>query len=116
MKKNKTTSKNYILLPVFRTNMSKQDSPNVARFLTMLSNSVEHASTVSLASRDMHQKASDDIPVVVLDSIETQGAKLIRIDADELANFRFSYPGLRIIKEKFYRPAVCSPQRIKIAG
>jgi len=114
MKKKNTASKNYILLPVFRTHLSKQDSPNVARFLTMLSKSVEHASTLSLASRDMHQKASDDIPVVVLDSIETQGAKLIRINADELANFRFSYPGLRIIKEKFYKPAVCSHHRIKL--
>lgn len=114
MKKKNTASKNYILLPVFRTHLSKQDSPNVARFLTMLSKSVEHASTVSLASRDMHQKASDDIPVVVLDSIETQGAKLISINAEELANFRFSYPGLRIIKEKFYKPAVCSHHRIKL--
>ncbi|MBB5638166.1 subtilisin [Pedobacter cryoconitis] len=114
MKKNNTASKNYILLPVFRTNISKQESPNVARFLTMLSNSVEQASAVSLASRNMHQKASDDIPVVVLDSIEAEGAKLIRINADELANFRFSYPGLRLIKEKFYKPAVCSPQRIQV--
>ncbi|QNK64345.1 S8 family serine peptidase [Pedobacter sp. PAMC26386] len=112
MKKNNSDSKNYILLPVFRTNVNKQDSPNVARFLSMLSNSVEQSSTVSLASRNMHQRASDDIPVVVLDSIETQGAKLISINAEELANFRFSYPGLRIIKEKFYRPAVCLPKRI----
>ena len=114
MKKNNFASKNYILLPVFRTNITQQDSPNVARFLTMLSNSVDHSSTVSLASRNMHQKSSDDIPVVVLDSIEQQGAKLIQINADELANFRFSYPGLRIIEEKFYDPTVCSPKKILI--
>lgn len=112
MKKNSNISKNYILLPVFRTNLSGQDNPNIARFLSMLSNSATQTSSLNLASRNMYQKTSDDIPVVVLDSIETQGAKLITIDTQELANFRFSYPGLRIIDEKFYRPAVCSPQRI----
>jgi subtilisin len=43
--------------------------------------------------------------VKVVDSIHENGAKLVEIKEDEMADFRFSYPGLRIIPEKFYRRA-----------
>jgi subtilisin len=42
------------------------------------------------------------IQINVLDSIHENGAKLVAINNKEMPYFRFSYPGLRIIPEKFY--------------
>lgn len=114
MKKQRKSSENYILLPVSQTSLSQKDSPKVAEFLTQLSTSVADTSLLYLNVRNTPKQPKDNISVEVLDSIHTKGAKLIRIDNEELASFRFSYPGLRIIPEKFYRPAVCSKEKIKI--
>lgn len=116
MKKKTKPSENFILLPVSRTRINPDDSPKVAEFLSQLSNlaEAEEAHTLKLSVRNMPAAPAENMSVKVLDSIHTRGAKLINIQTEELANFRFSYPGLRIIPEKFYRPAVCSREKIQL--
>jgi len=114
MKKQRKSSENFILLPVSKTQILTEDSPKVAQFLTQLNTSGKASSILKLDVRNRAKQPAEDISVKVLDSIHAQGAKLIHIDKEELANFRFSYPGLRIIPEKFYRPAVCSREKIQL--
>jgi len=114
MKKTNKSSQNFILLPVTKTRLDPEDSPKVARFLAQLSEITEQAAILKLNIRKGPQQTEEAIAVKVLDSIHTEGAKLISIDKEELANFRFSYPGLRIIPEKFYRPAILSQEKIQL--
>jgi hypothetical protein len=114
MRQQRKYSENYILLPVSETRVTPQDSPKVAEFFNQLQSSSEATSTINLNVRKKPAQPSDEIAVTVLDSIDTEGAKLISISREELANFRFSYPGLRIIPEKFYSPAIASREIIKI--
>ncbi|SEA41275.1 S8 family serine peptidase [Pedobacter hartonius] len=114
MKNQSKFSENYILLPVSKTHVNPQESPKVAKFFTELQSSSEATTTITLNVRKSAAQPGDEIAVKVLDSIDTEGAKLINISNEELANFRFSYPGIRIIPERFYRPAVCARERIKI--
>ena len=101
MKRQIETSENFILLPVSNTRINEEDSPKVADFLTKLQKAKE-------------LKLKQDLEVKVLDSIDTDGAKLIQINPLKFPDFKFNYPGLRIIPEKFYRPAVCQRKRISV--
>jgi len=112
MKKQSKSSENYILLPVSKTQVNQSESPKVAQFLTQLQPPAKTGDSVNLKKRSANPE--DDISVTVLDSIANEGAKLITIDKNELADFRFSYPGLRIIPERFYRPAVAAQEKIKV--
>lgn len=101
MKRHTQTSENFILLPVSKTRINEEDSPKVAKFLHKLEKSKE-------------LKLKQDVEVSVLDSIDADGAKLIWINPVMLPDFKFNYPGLRIIPEKFYRPAVSQRKRISV--
>lgn len=114
MKKQTKTLENFIILPISKTRADGDDSSKVADFLKQLSTAAEAYPVVKLSVRNAPAEPVEDISVKVLDSIHDQGAKLISISKDQLAEFRFSYPGLRIIKEKFYRPAVCANERIQV--
>jgi subtilisin family serine protease len=114
MKKPRKTTDNYILLPAFKTKADQKESPKVAAFLSKLRSSPVDPPTLHLNNRKEPKQPSDDITVKVLDSIHDKGAKLINIKNDELADFRFSYPGLRIIPERFYQPAVSAKERISV--
>lgn len=94
----------YILLPANQMQASAGTSnPKVADFLVDLASTVSSKkSAVRLASRTVGVRRPD-IKIDVLDSIHENGAKLVALDETQLADFRFSYPGLRIIPEKFYR-------------
>jgi subtilisin family serine protease len=96
----KTTSKNFIILPP--TGMRDTAiAPQVSHFLNVLSNNLSSARSVSLKARSF-KTSKKDIQVKVIDSIHEDGAKLVNIDESSLAEFRMSYPGLRIIPEVFY--------------
>jgi hypothetical protein len=110
MKKQSKTQDNYIILPVSTTRLNGEESSAVANFLSQ----VEPAKQIRLNVRKSPEEPATAIDLKVLDSIHQQGAKLISISKEELADFRFSYPGLRIIKEKFYRPAVCANVQIRL--
>jgi hypothetical protein len=110
MKKQNKNKENYIILPVTKTRIDGEDSSKVADFLSK----VEPAKPLKLSVRKAPEEAPAAIELKVLDSIHKQGAKLVSISKEELAEFRFSYPGLRIIKEKFYRPAVCANVQIRL--
>jgi subtilisin family serine protease len=114
MKQQSKFSENYILLPVSKTRVNPQDSPKVAKFFTRLQSSAETPAAINLNVRKRPTQPGNEISVQVLDSIDTEGAKLISISGEEMADFRFSYPGLRIIPEKFYRPAIASRERIQV--
>lgn len=114
MKKQPKTQENFIILPVSNTRINGEDSFKVADFLKQLGNAAEASSVVKLTVRNAPEQPIEDISVKVIDSIHDQGAKLISISKEKLADFRFSYPGLRIIKEKFYRPAVCANEHIQV--
>jgi hypothetical protein len=110
MKKQSKTQDNYIILPVSTTRLNGEESSAVANFLSQ----VEPAKQIRLNVRKSPEEPATAIDLKVLDSIHQQGAKLVSISKEELADFRFSYPGLRIIKEKFYRPAVCANVQIRL--
>jgi len=78
----------------------------VADFLTTLDNAIDFessgSSAMSFSVRNMPQAPQQEIALEIIDSIKSKGAKLVSLNTDEMANFRFSYPGLRIIPEKFY--------------
>jgi len=112
MKTQNRLRNHYILLPIFQTRISPVDSPSVAEFLRKLHIQDKKSAVISLNVRNMIKE--EEISLEVLDSIDTAGAKLIRIDNDELPTFRFSYPGLRIIPERFYRPALSTRASIKV--
>ena len=91
----------YILLPA--NNMqadANSGNPQVADFLLSLSNNVARKAGLRLEARS--QRKTPAININVVDSIHENGAKLVTISDEQLADFRFSYPGLRIIPEKFY--------------
>jgi len=112
--KKKKSLENYILLPVSKAFINSKDNPEVADFFSKLSVPDKRPALINLSVRNKPKIPTDEILVEVLDSIQAKGAKLIKINREELPNFRFSYPGLRIIPEKFYRPAICSKERIVV--
>lgn len=114
MKKPSKPTQNFILLPATKTRIAPEDSPAVAQFLAQLSKTTNQATTLKLSVLKSPAEPEEAIAVKVLDSIHSEGAKLISINKEELANFRFSYPGLRIIPEKFYRPAILTQEKIQL--
>lgn len=114
MKSNSKTSENYILLPVSATRVNAEESPKVAKFFTQLQPASAPPSVIALNVRTGRKPSSDEISVRVLDSIDTDGAKLVNINDEELPSFRFSYPGVRIIPERFYTPALSFKAKIKM--
>jgi subtilisin len=104
MAKSKSKTGNYILLPVTETQTTADTNPKVKNFLTAVLEPAVSREAVSLKTRGP-EKSAKKIPVKVIDSIQDNGAKLVQLSQEELADFRFSYPGLRIIKEKFYKKA-----------
>jgi len=114
MKKQRNPTDNYILLPVSKTRIDEHENPKVARFFNELHPSGKKTATLNLHARKAPTQPEQKIPVTILDSLGKMGAKLINIQKEELADFRFSYPGLRIIREKFYKPAVASREKIRI--
>jgi subtilisin len=103
---NSLRAKRYILLPANQIRTTADSNPKVSDFLVDLSREVARPGAVRLALRSASpNKSTKSVSVNVLDSIHGNGAKLVSLKEDEMADFRFSYPGLRIIPEKFYRRA-----------
>jgi hypothetical protein len=99
-------TKRYILLPAIQIQAGPGTNPEVSNFLAELSQNANEKKALQLNVRNSPlANNATSISVDVIDSIHETGAKLVLIKDDELADFRFSYPGLRIIPEKFYRRA-----------
>jgi subtilase family protein len=105
MKKSQAKTSRFILLPATQMQTTPESNPNVENFLLNLSSHVMTRSAVRLSVRKSAGEKKKDMGVKVVDSIHENGAKLVEMKEHELADFRFSYPGLRIIPEKFYRRA-----------
>lgn len=131
LKMKKDSASRFILLPATQTEAGSGASSNVQNFLLQLESHLKtsrHVApaasgvSVALGVRNAPGVSSTPMQLKVLDSIQENGAKLVEIKENELANFRFSYPGLRIIPEKFYermvRPfeiVLLKPQRAAVA-
>ena len=104
---------NYILLPLANVRLRKKENPEVADFLAKLTTSAKKKAAIALKIRTAPQQPPSKIELKVLDSIQAQGAKLIQVNKSDLADLRFSYPGIRIIPEKFYDLALCKREKIQ---
>lgn len=103
-------SQRYILMPALSETALTIDNANVRDFLITLEASTG-ARPASLATR-ARIKRSPKISVKVVDTIQEDGAKLVEMPQDKIADFRFSYPGLRMIPEKFYHKAFVPPPKL----
>jgi len=107
---------NFILLPSSGSEVSLKGNPQVADFLATLDDAIDFAnggsSAISFSVRNMPEQPKQQIELEVIDSIKSKGAKLVSLNTDEMANFRFSYPGLRIIPEQFYARAAAVQERL----
>src|SRR6187200_3147471 len=103
MPNRETNKQRFILLPATSLQANNETNPNVTDFLLELSGLTMSRSAVRLSTRSAARPKTMNVKVV--DSIHENGAKLVEIKEGEMADFRFSYPGLRIIPEKFYRRA-----------
>src|SRR5262245_55396815 len=105
MKKSQASTNRFILLPATQMQTTNESNPEVEEFLVNLSGHTMTNAAVSLSVRKSASEKTTALKVKVVDSIHENGAKLVEMDKKEMANFRFSYPGLRIIPEKFYKRA-----------
>lgn len=102
MAKSSSKMTNYILLPT--SGMTAEDAPEVSDFLGTLS---AHAMSVEPISfnRRSTKRNRGKLDMTVLDSIHENGAKLVEMNSENLAELRLSYPGVRVIPEVKYLPA-----------
>lgn len=94
---------NFILLPVKTTHALKSEdkslNPDVKNFFYKLSSPAK--------TKRLHLQDGDkSLPIKVLDSVSDSGAKLVELPLDSLANFQFSFPGIRLVPEVFYKKAI----------
>jgi subtilisin family serine protease len=94
---------NFILLPVKTTHALKSEdkslNPEVKNFFYKLSSPAK--------TKRLHLHDDDKpLPIKVLDSVSESGAKLVELPLDSLANFQFSFPGIRLVPEVFYKKAI----------
>jgi len=95
----------FILLPASQITTAHNDNPKVRDFLLQLDGELhkKRKGVTRLGVRNAPETRTATIKINVVDSINEDGAKLVEMDENEMAKFRFSYPGLRIIPEKFYQ-------------
>ncbi len=99
------TTNRFILLPASYVGSTNNANPEIKKFLLTLNSGIKASgkSSVKLSVRNAPNTKSPAINLKVIDSINDDGAKLVEIKEEQMADFRFSYPGLRIIPERFYR-------------
>ncbi|HTE34882.1 MAG TPA: S8 family serine peptidase [Chryseolinea sp.] len=102
----------FIILPakglVARSTEKVAVDPNVTDFLTKLSGHVESRKTVSMKSKRLRT----ELPIKVLDSVRTDGAKLIALDPERISQLHLAFPGIRIVPEVFFYKAVVPRQQL----
>jgi len=102
----KTKRSRYILLPARGVRAAAMNaSPMATAFLAEL-----HAHTGAVA-----KAVSPDVPEIrVIDSVHEDGAKLVEMRAADVTKLRAAQPGLRVVPEVFYYPAV-APRPFPVA-
>lgn len=90
---------------------SSFDAQPVKDFFNLLNTNWSAAKSMSLKSRSLVEKRSA-IQLHVLDSIHENGAKLVEVNEQEMAELRMSYPGMRIVPEVFYKKALAPRMEI----
>lgn len=111
--KSSVDSNRYILLPALGLQADFQSNPKVQDFLLSLDDDLKAKKSSRLNLRVRGPKR-ETMNLKVVDSIHENGAKLVEMDEAKMADLKFSYPGIRIIPERFYRKALIRPEvRIK---
>ena len=105
------SAQRFILLPALSETARSSDNPKVKEFLISLNAEKGTGNVARLASRS-RLRTAPKIGVKVVDSIQEDGAKLVEITEEQQAEFRFSYPGLRMVPEKFYDTAFIRPIKV----
>jgi subtilisin len=106
MRKENAKVQNFILLPASQMDVTNEVSPETSNFLFKLSENSQSIKPMKLQLLTKKLSKSQSMNMKVLDSIHENGAKLVQMDNSQMANFRFSYPGFRIIPEVFYKQAL----------
>lgn len=89
---------NFILLPATQTQTNNDTNPKVKDFLTTILEPAVKNISIKPDAR-MPGKQAKKIPLKVLDSIQEDGAKLVELSNDELADFACH---LRIIDDSLF--------------
>jgi subtilisin len=94
----------YVLLPARGVRARAANaSPAAAKFLSALHPHVGRAAP---------KAAAGGAPAIkVIDSVREDGAKLVALRPAEVTKLHAAQPGLRIVPEVFYRPAIALPPR-----
>lgn len=102
-----TKASRYILLPARGVRAAVTNaSPAAAQFLSSLHKQVGAAAKAA---------APGAPPVKVIESVHDDGAKLVELKPAELAKLHAAQPGVRIVPEVFYYPAV-APRPVPVAA
>lgn len=94
---------NFILLPTVGLTAGSA-VPEVTDFLLTLDRNKTTARSLSLRARSAGPRRKA-IQLKVLDSVHENGAKLVTINPENLAELRMSYPGVKVVPEVLYSPA-----------
>ncbi|MFN0086504.1 MAG: S8 family serine peptidase [Blastocatellia bacterium] len=107
----KSEEQQFILLPARgMTTRSAGSNPEVASFLVSLSGSVGRQVTTASAPRGGGGRRARggggrSVSMRVLDSIHEDGAKLVEMSAQSMADLRAEQPGMRIVPVVYYHTA-----------
>ena len=79
-------------------------------FLSRMARSGRVAMRVRAKRGGARRRVTRSVPVRVLDSVREDGAKLVEMAPEHMLALRTAQPGLRVVPEIFYKPAV-APRR-----
>jgi Subtilase family len=103
-------AKRFILLPTYGVAASAdQEAGSMKHFMTALSVKARGIEK-SIRTKSVADSTSN---IKVLDSVQESGAKLVEMKEDDMSDLRMQQPGIRIVPEVFYKPAVMARPAIK---
>jgi subtilisin len=110
-----TTPRRFVLLPPRGLQAADVgESKGLGPFLVAIDTAFRAA-----GAKKAMVKAAPGARIEVLDSIHENGAKLVEMTLEQVVELRAAQPGLRIVPEVFYKPALFQPtieSRLKAKG
>lgn len=106
----KQTSQRYVLLPPRGLQpLVTADERTVGPALRRMSTVLETARAGRKGKKAAAVQLASGASLKVVDSIHENGAKLVEMTPDEMQKLRAAQPGLRIVPEVFFKPALYQP-------
>src|SRR5262249_48518058 len=104
----------FVLLPPRgMTTRSTASNPDLTSFLVSLGTTDGTVKVRGLAKGRKGRNGGSEIEMRVLDSIHDDGAKLVEMSPNTIADLRAIQPGMRIVPVVYYYPAVAPPPKIE---